>query len=205
MRIHGAVLIIFLVQSCAPIDYIVESDYSYNGSFTRYRSFDFVNNIGFTGTENEKVIVERSLSSTLTSWGYNQSDRRPDLIVFYSIYYDDLNFRGFRQQEFKEWLLSNYSNREIVFKKDTLPDGGLIEEFEDDQLVPGKDKYNPITYSLREGTLLISLYDRRKRRMVWQGYASGVFSQNQERNERTMRSAVIRILDEYKLLAFGAS
>ncbi len=204
MKTLYTIAIILILSGCSSYDYVVESDYSYKGDFNKYDSFEFAQIEGFDGTNEEKNVIEKYVKNTLTAWGYSHENRRPELIVFYSVFYDDFNFKGFSQPDFQGWLRSNYSDKEVVFKKDTLPDGSLTEA------LPGgakyyKEYYNSEQYVMREGTVLISFVDRRKRKTVWQGYASGVFGQDTDKNERIMRSAVIRIMDEYKLLAFGSS
>jgi len=204
MKIAYATLFILLIASCSSYDYIVESDYSYDGDFSKYRSFDFIANASFAGTDDEKVIIEKYLNSTLNAWGYDHKPKRPGLLVVYTVFYDDFYMKGFDQPNFQGWLKSNYSDKEVVFKKDTLPDG-RIEEIYATEAVRKTESYKEIKYSLREGTILVSFFDRRKHKTVWQGYASGVFGQDKIKNERILRSAIVRIMDEYKLLAFGSS
>ncbi len=204
MKALYTAIIILAVSGCSSYDYVVESDYSYKGDFNKYNSFVFAQIEGFPGTTNEKDVIEKYVKNTLTAWGYTHESRRSGLIVFYTVFYDDFNFKGFNQPDFQAWLRSNYSDKEIVFKKDTLPDGSIAEAYARGAKYY-KEYYNIESYIMREGTVLISFVDRRKRKTVWQGYASGVFGEDSDKNERIMRSAVIRIMDEYKLLAFGSS
>lgn len=204
MKITCTSLLFFLLISCSTYDYVVESDYSYDGDFSKYRSFDFIANQGFTGTQGEKIVIEKYLKSTLSAWGYNYKPKRPGLLVVYTVFYDDFYMKGFDQPNFQGWLKSNYSDKEVVFKKDTLPDG-RIEEAYAAEVGRTTESYKEVKYALREGTILVSFFDRRKHKTVWQGYASGVFGEDKTKNERILRSAIVRIMDEYKLLAFGTS
>ncbi len=204
MKTLLAAVIILILSGCSSYDYVVESDYSYTGDFNKYDSFEFAQIEGFNGTVEEKEVIEKYVKNTLTAWGYSRETRKPGLIVFYSVFYEDFSFRGFNQPDFQAWLRSNYSDKDLVFKKDTLPDGSLTEALRGGARYY-KEYYDSEDYIMREGTVLISFVDRRKRKTVWQGYASGVFGQDTEKNERIMRSAVIRIMDEYKLLAFGSN
>lgn len=199
------ILLLVISVSCSTTDYLVESDYSYHGTFHKYKSFNFAENSGLPGEDEEKRVVERYMTSTLSAWGYELRERKPDLVVFYAVYYDELNLQAYEQPEFQRWLLSNFGSKEVIFKQDTLPEGGLEKAFVDTDRTHVGEEYVPITYSLKQGTLLISFFDRRKRKTVWQGYASGVFSDNQDKNRRVLRSAIVSIMDEYKLLAFDAS
>lgn len=78
--------------------------------------------------------------------------------------------------------------------------------FEESEKLKNKnDDYNKVKYNLVSGTLLISMVDRRSQETIWQGYASGIFNQNQERNERVMKSIVIQIFEEYRSIAYATS
>lgn len=203
MKNLSKALILLFVCSCSSYDYVVESDYSYEGDFNKYDSFNFIANKNFSGTDNEKVIIEKYLKSTLNSWGYDHKERRPGLLILYTVFYEDFEYNGFDQPQFQGWLKANYSDKEVVFKKDTLPDGSVEEAFITDGRY-FRESYEKVSYSLKEGTIMISLFDRKKHKTVWQGYASGVFGGDNKKNERIMRSAIIRIMDEFKLLAFDA-
>ena len=192
-----------VLTSCSSIDHIVDSDYSYQGNFNKYRTFDFASKTYLPGADDEKVIVEKYIKSKLRAWGYSHHGRKPDLLVFYAVYYNDLRLHGFDQPEFQTWVRSNF-RQELVFKKDTLLDQEFYANEPDKNRTPEED-YDKVLYNLREGTILITLFDRKKRRTVWQGYASGVFGEDEDQNDRVMKSAIIKIMDEYRLLAFGAS
>ncbi|MEP1095993.1 MAG: DUF4136 domain-containing protein [Cyclobacteriaceae bacterium] len=204
MKVTGIILTSLFILSCSSYDYVVESDYSYGGDFHKYKSFVFAKNDGFRGTESEKEIIEKYVKGTLTAWGYDYKPKRPGLLVLCTVFYNDFQLKGFDQPNFQGWLKSNFSDEEVVFKKDTLPDG-RIEEVYAPEAGQKPESYKEIRYALREGTVLVSFFDRRKHTAVWQGYASGVFGDDKTKNERILRSAVIRIMDEYKLLAFGSS
>ena len=195
-------LVIWCVTSCATYDYVVDSDYNYNGKFHRYKTFDFASNQSFAGVLEDKEIVESSLKGILQAWGYRHKDRRPDLVVVYSIFFDELNFRGYSQPEFGAWLRHNFSKEKLAMSDDSLSSTYDERETYAPHL---KEDYDKIKYSLREGTILISFLDRKRNQTVWQGYASGVFGSDAQRKERVMKSAVIQILDEYKILAFSES
>lgn len=193
-------IVILSISSCASYDYVVDSDYSYKGKFHRYRTFDFASNQSFAGVLEDKEIVENSLTGILRAWGYKQRDRKPDLVIVYSIFFDELNFRGYSQPEFRAWLKYNFSKEKLSMSDDSLSSAYDERETYAAHL---KEDYDKIRYNLREGTILISFLDRKRNQTVWQGYASGVFGADAQRNERVMKSAVIQILDEYKILAFG--
>jgi len=204
MKTPIILFITFLFTACSSYDFVIESDYSYEGNFTKYRTYDFAINESFGGTDTDKLVIEKYLKRTLQAGGYNMKERRPNLIVFYTFFYDDFEFGGYNQPQFQGWLRSNYHDDAVVFKKDTLATGELADTHVEN-VSRFDENYDRVKYELREGTILISLFDPRRKLTVWQGYASGVFGPNQEKNERVMKSAIVQIMDEFKLTAFGAS
>lgn len=67
----------------------------------------------------------------------------------------------------------------------------------------GKQEPSMPTMKFRNGTLLIHIVDENLNRSVWMGYASGLFQKTRELDERGLRFATRRILDEYPALAYG--
>lgn len=190
---------LFLLASCSTYDYVVESDYSYRGRFNRYSSFSFANNTSFNGLLSDQQVIEKSLSSTLKAWGYDYKEKKPDIFVIYSVYFEDFSIRGYNQPDFKFWLSQNFRRNPVAVAQDTT---SLDNDRDYERNGSVREDYNQKNVKLSEGTVLLSFIDRRKNQTVWQGYASGVFTQDKEKNDRVIRSAVIQILDEYKILAF---
>ena len=58
-------------------------------------------------------------------------------------------------------------------------------------------------YNLRQGTLLVLMYDRERKKSIWQGYASGVFGDSFYSDKRYLQGAVRSIFDQYKVFAEG--
>ena len=135
--------LLFLASCMGYKEFPVESDYSYEGDFRRYKSFNFL-------------------------------DTR--LLVSYKIFYDSLLFTGYDQ-----------------------PDLEMFIEYEEsiDQ------EMDPIKYNLRQGTLLVLIYDRERKKSIWQGYASGVFGNQFFNDKRYLQGAVRSIFDQYKVFAEG--
>ncbi|WP_436514458.1 DUF4136 domain-containing protein [Ekhidna sp. To15] len=194
-------IVCFLICSCSRYDYVVESDYSYSGKFNRYKTFGFGTNQGFAGDSEDKVILEKSVRKVLQAWGYKYNEKKPDLVVVYTIFFDDVNLKGFSQPQFQTWLTQNFISGKVLIRKDSLDE----QNSDYRSSVSLREEYNEKEYDLKEGTILVSFYDRKRKGTVWQGYASGVFSADEQKNERIMRSAVIQILDEYKLVAFKSN
>lgn len=167
--------IILFVSGCFSYrEYPVEYDYSYHGKFKKYHSYAFLEN----GTdENDSTvsndIIEKVIKDRFAVQGYRYKDEKPHLLVSYKIYFDSLNFQGYDQQDIEDW---------VKYSKSTID-------------------YNKHKYTLKKGTLLIQLYDRKQNRSIWQGYATGVYGNIYFNNERQLKIAVRSILDRYKFLA----
>jgi hypothetical protein len=167
--------IIFLVSGCFSYrEYPVEYDYSYHGKFKKYHSYAFLENANpeyDSSVSND--IIEKVIRNRLAIQGYKYKKVKPNLLVSYKIYFDSLNFQGYDQPDIEEWV--RYSKKTIEY-----------------------DKHR---YTLKKGTLLIQLYDRKQDRSIWQGYATGVYGNIYFNNERQLKIAVRSILDRYKFLA----
>ncbi|MEP1034064.1 DUF4136 domain-containing protein [Ekhidna sp.] len=200
MKAHVCIIVFLLLSSCSRYDYVVESDYSYDGKFNRYNSFGFGTNQSFSGGTEDKVVLEKSLKKVLQAWGYRYNEKKPDLVVVYTIFFDDVNLRGFSQPQFQTWLTQNFISGKVLIRKDSLGENSNYRS-----TTSIKEEYKEKEYDLKKGTILVSFYDRKRKGTVWQGYASGIFSSDEYANERIMRSAVIQILDEYKLIAFKSN
>ncbi len=193
---------VVLLSGCSKYyNHVIESDYSYDGSFNRYKTYDFVVKADFEGTPDQKEAIEKYLSQNLELWGYSRKERKPNLVVFYNLYFEDLEFQGYRQPDFETWVKWNFSNKIIAAKEDSLL---TVEDYLNDKSTTGdSENYDKIKYNLKEGTLLISLYDRRKDKTIWQGYASGVLGSDEFKNDRIIRHIVSRVMDKYRVLAVG--
>jgi hypothetical protein len=166
----------------------VESDYSYTGNFRKYKTFGFM---GYKRNENDSLnhmqTVENAVRARMQLQGYRFSESKPDLLVSYKIFYDDLLFKGYNQTEIDVWLAS----------------GKVIEEEVDEETGEEKKEYDPVRYNLTKGTLLVVLIDRKHNRAVWQGYASGLLGNREFNNEAYLKRSVRSIFDQYKVFTEG--
>lgn len=172
-RFAGWLLLFVLVVSggCMKNEYLVESDYSYSGTFKKYRTFDFMTEIGLgRDSIDQRIAIQDAILRRMEIQGYRFTDRNPDLLVSYKMFYGDFKFHGYNQPDFTTWLA--YENEE--------------------------ENYDPVTHKMYEGTILVILWDRRKRRVVWQGYATTMFG-NPYQNEKYIKWAVRSIFDQYKV------
>jgi hypothetical protein len=163
-----------LFSACLSHKTIVESDYSYQGQFKHYKSFNFLAN---TDSSQRNQIVEKAIKYRMNLQGYRFKEKKPSLYVVYSIYDKKLDFKGNEQPTLKDWLRSEDEN----------------------------EKYKFVDYELQAGALLISLVDRKKNQVVWQGYSSSSYtnllSTQDEITERQLRWSVSSIFDQYSIFA----
>lgn len=181
-------LLLLLLSSCMNYyDHKVESDYSYSGNFKKYRTFNF---IGVKNSEGDSSkfnpFVENSIKSRMELQGYRFNQNRPDLLVSYKLFYEDLLLKGYNQPEITEFIQT----------------GKIFDENEEYDPNEEKREYDPVKYNLKKGTLFIVLIDKKKNRAIWQGYASGVL-ENTVKNEAYLKSAVRSIFDRYKVFTEG--
>ncbi len=178
-------VLIFLLTSCiAERDLIIESDYSYHGKFKKYDTFNFLtlnDTVNFNGLSDS--MIKHEIERRLNAQGYEKSDK-PSFYVAYKVYGSDLTFRGYDQIDLDSWE-QNFA--EIAENESTLE---YLKEA----------KYVDREYRLSEGTLLIDFIDRKTSGLIWQGYASGLFS-NQSYFSKDIRYSVRMILNEYRVLA----
>jgi len=199
----GSVALFALTSCMSQKDFIIESDYSYLGRFNKYKTFDFVNIENRDSTSHNKEL-EKWIVSRMESQGYTYSTKKPDIYVNYKIYFSDLKYRGYNQEELDSYLnkeVSLASNQE--FDDETFLSEDELQEMESAEAATRKKEYDTKYYTMDAGTLLIILVDRRKHSAVWQGYASGIFAFGSENLDRQLRRAAGVIFDKYKVVADG--
>ena len=167
--------IAFFLNGCFLYDELpVEYDYSYNGKFKKYRSYDFFALDQETPDE-DNFVIENTIVSHMKLLGYKFKDRKPDLLIAYRVFGDSLQLRGYNQPDIEEWVKRNDTNLEYQAKK----------------------------LELSEGTLYLQIYDRKREIAIWQGYATEEYGKIDFTNQRHLRNAVRSILDKYKFFADG--
>lgn len=174
---YSVFIALFILTGCFNFkEYVVESDYSYYGKFKKYKTFNFLN---FTNPDLDTTmynpVIEDAIKSRLELQGYKITDDNPNIIVSYKIFYDSFKFQGYEQPDIEEWA-----------------------DKEDES-----EEYEPIKYELREGTLLVLLWDNQREKAIWQGYASGLFGNPYLNNDRFLKRAVRSIFDRYRFFAEG--
>lgn len=175
-RFSYLLVLVALLSSCLGYKELpVEYDYSYQGTFKKYRTFDIMRPVGMTDSTMTNTLIEKSILSRMKFLGYRQTDRRPHLIIGFKMFTDSLTFNGYSQPDIEQWVKGQDQNLE----------------------------YDPLKYNLKSGTLLIQLYDRRQNKSIWQGYATTLYGGIDFQNQRHLKNAVISILDKYRFWADG--
>lgn len=169
-------LLLIALSACSLYDELpADYDYSYQGKFRTYDTFDFFyqERSADTAALFTRESIEKVIAARMRSQGYSQRQRNPNLLVLYKVFYDSLNLTGYVQPDLEEWMKYEDENVDYVEKK----------------------------YQLRMGTLYISFFDRKQKKTVWQGYATKVYGNDMFTNERLLRSAVRSVLDRYRVMS----
>jgi hypothetical protein len=162
----------------------VESDYSYAGNFKKYKTFNFITYRTNSDSSRYNPLIEDAIKSRLQLQGYQYTDRQPDLLAAYNIFYEDVLFKGYDQTDIEVWIeKSNFR--------------------EDDEIEDSKEAYKPVRYAMTKGTLQVVLIEKKRNRAVWQGYASGIMGDEGFSNELYLNRAVRSIFDRYRVFTRG--
>ncbi|WP_400192046.1 DUF4136 domain-containing protein [Hymenobacter sp. B81] len=179
----ATVLLGFVLSGCFTArESRIESDYSYAGDFRNYRTYNFLESNATPDTSQLAMTVREAIQTHLRSQGYRLANRRPDLLVSYRVFDGAMRFTGYDQPDLTQWI-----------KKETVE----TEETPEEQ----RQGYRRVRYLLSDGTLLITLIERKNGRAVWQGYASNVSAPMGSQAVVVMRRAVRSIFDRYRVLS----
>ncbi len=121
-------------------------------------------------------VIERTIDWRMRLLGYRKTENKPNILISYRMYFDSLKLKGYVQPDIESWALNQSREKEV---------------------------YNKESYSMKNGTLVICLYDRKQKKSIWQGYATNEFGDIKFNNDRNLRNAVVSILDKYRFLAEG--
>ena len=153
----------------------VEYDYSYKGRFDKYSNYDFL-----LQSENEELegggkIIQSAIESHMKFLGYKRKDNKPDLLLSFRVFVDSLNFRGYNQPRIEDWMAKQ--DRDLEYDRQKI--------------------------GMKEGTLLIQIFDRKQKTSIWQGYATDYYGRVNFSDYRDVNNAVKSILNKYQFFADG--
>ena len=195
-------LFAIILSSCVSHrDYIIDSDYSYDGNFRKYKTFDFIRNASQDTLHNQE-LVRTTMLNRLGAQGYKKSEVKPDLLIMYKIFYDDFYLRGYNQPKFESWV-GNESFLNTKESNQRSSNVASVNKYYDEQEEGRSGEYMEQKYCMHEGTMFVVFYDRKRKKTVWQGYASGVFSRADDKADRHIKAATSKIFNEFRLLADG--
>lgn len=176
-HLSGFILISTIMLSCFSYRELpVEYDYSYKGRFDKYNTYDFLIQGEHLDLEANNVkAIHTAIESHMKFLGYKRKDKKPDLLLSFRVFADSLNFRGYNQPRIEDWMA----------KKD--PDLN----------------YDRLKIGMKQGTLLIQIFDRKQKTSIWQGYATDYYGKVNFSDMRDVNNAVKSILNKYQFFADG--
>jgi len=182
-------LMTFLLSGCfTQKDYIAEYDFNYNANFKRYKTYGFMKS-SISDTTEFYNAIEKTIASRLGSQGFRFQDDKPDLLINYKIFFDEVKYRGYQQPDFDSWL--KRQGTQVVEKDDD----------EDERKLTNKDEnYNNIKYSENSGMLVIFVIDYKKGNTVWQGYTAAPFDYLSPNIQSDLTRATYRVMDQFRIL-----
>lgn len=176
MRYVSFTLLPLLLTCCMPYTELpVEYDYSYKGDFQKYKTFDLFLPASEEDASLQNAVIENLIVERMKFLGYERSSDSPNLLISYKVFNDSLKFFGYKQPDINIWAKSKSQELDYDLQK----------------------------FNLNHGTLLIQLYDRAQNRSIWQGYATTNYGAIAYNDERSVRNAVLSILDKYRFFASG--
>lgn len=161
------------LNSCNSLRVMVDNDYSYDTDFTKYTSYNFLN--CEIDTTDICSEIQDAIRRQMKARGYKVVEENPGLLVSYSIIKEKVGYKGYFQPSMERWV-NRYDNDE-TYKVQNFNFGG--------------------------GMILVSLLDANTSRLIWRGYASGVFNKKVNKPVNYYRSVVRNIFDQYPLFAAG--
>lgn len=169
------ILLLFVVASgllgCLQKRVFVDNDYRYSLGFNNYKMYSFIECDRDTSFLCQDI--QQAIESQMSARGYEFNAQKANLFVNYSIFYDNFRYKGYDQPQLSEYL-STQGNSSTTYK--------------------------PVSYNLGKGTLIISLIEAQTSEVVWSGYATGIFNENNSK-KNYFKNIVRTIFDEYPLLA----
>ncbi len=185
--LSSLLLLVFVLSSCmSQKDYIAESDFNYTGNFKRYKTFGFVEN-PFSDSTTYLTTIEKTITNRLGSQGFRMQEEKPDLLINYKIFNDEVKYRGYDQPNFDYWL----QRRSIDIEPSEDPNDENREKDE---------HYNKVKYTENSGMLVIYVIDNKRGNTVWQGYTAGNFDIYSPDVQSDLTRATYRVMDQFRIL-----
>ncbi len=162
-------IIVFTIASCsAPMK--VRHEYDKQTDFTQYKSFSvypYDHQNSFLYNSSGKEVLEHYLAQELKDRNYKQLTAKGDLIADIYVVIGHKAGSSYRNH-YSTGYWSGYSN-----------------------------PYGYRTENLVGGTMIISLYDRKTKTLVWQGTGSGTLTENPLEAERNIPKRIAQIFHKF--------
>lgn len=172
------ILTVILLSGCRFNNFLVDSDFNYDGKFADYQTFGFFefDRSGLDPYYTQRVqdmVIKR-----LTSLGYGYNPDNPDLRISFKYLDEDMTFSGYNQTNLNAW----------VYEK------GLGSDLRDKNGQYEKDKIR-----LPSGSLMLYMMESKDSQLVWLGYSS---MYDIALHERNLLASVGLILDKYNVTRY---
>ncbi len=166
-------VLVVSISGCNSLKLMVDNDYSYDTDFTSYTNYNFL--ACEVDTSFICTEIQDAIRRQMRARGYKLTDDGPGLLVSYSIIQDRVEYKGYFQPSLERW----------------------VNKYEYD------DTYKTQNFNFGGGMILVSLLDAESSKLIWRGYASGVFNKKVKKPINYYRNVVRSIFDQYPLFAAG--
>ena len=167
-------------------DYIAESDFNYAGNFKKYKTFGFVNN-PFPDTTSHHLAIEKTISNRLGSQGFKLQTDKPDILINYKVFTDDVKYRGYEQPDFDYWVQRRSRELEMTEQQER-------KNREKDE------NYDQVKFTENNGMLVIFVIDNKRGNTIWQGYTAASFDFYSPEVNSELTKATYRVMDQFRIL-----
>jgi hypothetical protein len=159
----------------------VETQKQFNTNFRHYKTYYFASQVDDQLDEgyfflNDIILksnIRNAVDAEMQGLGYKKNSASPDLIINFRLFDAASRIKGSHGYGSRFW-----SGTEVRQPKDTT------------------------SFLVKPGTLFISLIDRKKSDIVWQGFASGLIDHNEFiKDESKIKEAVNLIFNKYEFRA----
>lgn len=161
------------LSSCNSLKLMVDNDYSFETNFTKYKDYTFLN----CDLDTSFICseIQDAIRRQMKSRGYAINETSPGLLVSYSVIRDRVEYKGYSQPSMSRW----------------------VNKYDSD------NTYRVQDFNFGGGMVLVSLLDAESSKLIWRGYASGVFNKKVRKPMNYYRNVVRTIFDQYPLFAAG--
>lgn len=181
-RIYALLLVLLTLPAAAQKIYI---DYDNATAFSEYKTY------GYRETQKDLRRVSPSLHEDVVDWltgyaeegGLKRDDSEPDVYVaYYAAYYGELRLvLGDLQYTYGEGFVPG-----------AYWDGGV-----------GTRDVTKKSFTFKEGTVVIDIWDRERGMLVWRGMATAALKKDYHKNEAKLAKALDKLMKKWEAMYGG--